>query len=830
MTVHQIGDPSFAAEEVEEVIDHPVEVLPETLFRNVPVGAARNPYDSAVGAQRFYGAGIVSGHSPINDAPGHKVYPVHLWVVGKGFGQLDHVLYLAPRVRIATEFEIVTAQQTVHADQHHVAPTLRRFFAMGFDLHDGGRIRAQRSLHHPDGVAGREPSRHTLELSLPSGPPLSMLPAMQNRLYFSREVREHFDALLPQVDDALAGAPSRERRAFELRFERYFSNLYESVVGPYGWHERFEEFLVRLCELMARAHLERPDALRDLDFERELTPDWFQRQQIVGYACYVERFGGSLQGVREHLDYLTELGVGYVHLQGVLKPRQGESDGGYAIQDYLQVNPDIGTMDDLEALAAEFRARGISICVDLVLNHCAKEHEWAQLARQGNPRFEEYFYMFSDRETPDAYETTLPEIFPEFAPGSFTWYDEVGRWVWTTFNEYQWDLNWSNPDVFLEMADIMFCLANRGVEVFRLDAVAFLWKRLGTNCQNQPEAHDLLQALRACANIVTPAVVHKAEAIVSPDDLVHYLGTGKRYGKVSNIAYHNTLMVQYWSALASRDTRLMVHTLREFPRTPTSIAWGTYIRCHDDIGWAVTDEDALAVGLSGDGHRRFLSDYFTGIFEGSVSRGQAFQTNERTGDRRVSGSLASLTGLELALERNDHRLIGLSIERMLLGFALMCGWGGIPLIYMGDEIGLLNDYNYVERDELSGDNRWIHRPYMDWEKAGRRHLSGFVEARIFEGVVNIVRARRRTPHLHAQYENFVPETVNPHVFLHVRPHPLGNFLGVYNFSERTQLLQLEELASYQISQPHPYDQIEQRHVFVESGQLRIPPYGRYWLV
>ena len=653
---------------------------------------------------------------------------------------------------------------------------------------------------------------------------------MQNRLYFSREVRERFDALLPRLETLLAGASSRERRTFELRFERYFSNLYESVVGPYGWHRDFDVFLEELVALMARAHRERPETLRDLDFERELTPDWFQRQQIVGYACYVERFAGTLQGVLGHLDYLTELGIGYIHLQGVLKPRQGESDGGYAVEDYLEVNPSIGTMDDLETLAIELRARGISVCVDLVLNHCAKEHEWARRARAGEARYLDYFHTFPDRSQPDAYERTLPEVFPTFAPGNFTYYEDMKRWVWTTFHEYQWDLNWSNPRVFLEILDVMLQLANRGVEVFRLDAVAFMWKRLGTDCQNQPEVHDLLQALRACGNIVAPSVVHKAEAIVGPDDLVHYLGTGKRYGKVSNIAYHNTLMVQYWSALASRDTRLMIHTLREFPRTPTSIAWGTYLRCHDDIGWAVADEDAAAVGLEGFAHRHFLSDYYTGLFDGSAARGQPFQANPGTGDRRVSGTLASLNGLEAALEWGDQRLAALSIERILLGFSLICAWGGIPLVYMGDEIGLMNHYGYVHEQGAENDNRWLHRPFMDWDRVGRRHLPGFVESKIYDGVMGIIQARKRTPHLHAQYENFVPELVNPHVFLHVRPHPLGNFLGVYNFSETPQLLDLGALHEYQISQPHPYDQIEQHHIFVENGQLRIPPYGRLWLI
>ncbi len=653
---------------------------------------------------------------------------------------------------------------------------------------------------------------------------------MQNRLYFSRDVREHFDRLLPHVDAALASASDPERRSFELRFERYFSNLYESLIGPYGSLVQFEDFLVRLVNVMIEASLHRPEPLRILDYERELTPDWFQRQQLVGYACYVERFAETLKGVSEHTDYLQELGIGYVHLQGVLAPREGPSDGGYAIRDYRLVDPKLGTIEDLKLLADQLRERGISICVDLVLNHCAREHEWAVKARSGDPRYRDYFHMYPDREIPDQYERTLPEVFPEFSPGNFTWDDEAAAWVWTTFNDFQWDLNWSNPEVFLEMVSIMFDLANWGIDVIRLDAVAFLWKRLGTDCQNQPEAHDILQALRACANITTPSLIQKAEAIVSPDDLVHYLGTGKRYGKVSNIAYHNTLMVQYWSALASRNTELMIHTLREFPRTPTSIAWGTYMRCHDDIGWAITDEDAAAVGLSGFQHRHFLSDFYTGLFPGSHARGRAFQTNEATGDRRVSGTMASLVGLELGLESDDSHMIALSIERILLGYSLICAWGGIPLIWMGDELGLLNDYGYEGDGHVAADNRWMHRPRMDWELAGRRYMAGQVQSRIFEGFQAIIRVRKMTPHLNAGYENFVPEVINPHVFLHVRPHPLGNFLGVYNFSEERQILNLNDLASYQITTPEPFDQLEQRHLFVEEGRLRIPPYGRFWLI
>jgi amylosucrase len=395
---------------------------------------------------------------------------------------------------------------------------------------------------------------------------------------------------------------------------------------------------------LATQHASRPEALKRLDVERDLTPDWFQRERMVGYVFYVERFAGDLLGVLDHLDYLEELGVTYVHLMYVLRPREGENDGGYAIADYRDVDPRLGTIDDLVVVCDALRERGIASCVDLVLNHCADSHAWARAARDGDPHYQDYFYAFPDRSEPDAFERTLPEVFPDFAPGNFSWVGEMERWVWTTFHGYQWDLNWSNPEVLLEVVEIMGELANRGVDVFRMDAVAFMWKRLGTDCQNQPEVHDLLQALRACSKIATPAVAHKAEAIVSPGDLMHYFGTGRRYGKVANIAYHNSLMVQTWSALASRDARLMTHTLRAYPPAPPSIAWGCYVRCHDDIGWAVTDEDAAAVGWSGGAHRAFLSDFYSGQFSGSFARGAVFQYNPTTGDRRISGSCASLAG------------------------------------------------------------------------------------------------------------------------------------------------------------------------------------------
>ena len=194
----------------------------------------------------------------------------------------------------------------------------------------------------------------------------------------------------------------------------------------------------------------------------------------------------------------------------------------------------------------------MSLCVDVVLNHTAREHPWAVAARQGDPRRLAFYRTFADRTEPDAYERTLPEVFPDTAPGNFTFDPELGRWVWTTFNAYQWDLDHANPEVFVAMAAAMLDLAAVGVDVLRLDAVPFLWKRMGTDCQNQPEVHDLLQAYRAAVRIAAPAVAFKAEAIVAPRDLVAYLGLGRHEGMECDLAYHNVLMVLLWSTLATR--------------------------------------------------------------------------------------------------------------------------------------------------------------------------------------------------------------------------------------------------------------------------------------
>ena len=609
-----------------------------------------------------------------------------------------------------------------------------------------------------------------------------------------------------------------DQRLFDLRWQRSHADLLQPLEVLYGANPKLE---ARLKELLLARWTERSAELKDLDLQRDLQPEWFLSENMVGYVFYVDRFAGNFIGVLDHINYLENLGVTYVHFMPCLKPRSGDSDGGYSVMDYRSINPQLGTMADFEKVAKTLCHHGMSVCVDLVLNHTAKEHEWATKARAGDTKYQAYYHMFDDKQETLAFEKTLVEVFPNDAPGNFTYYPEFGKYVWTTFNEHQWDLNWANPDVFLEIVDIMLNLANRGVDCLRLDAVAFMWKQLGTNCQNLPQVHDLLQALRAATRIAAPALIHKAEAIVAPRDLVPYLGTGKHRGREANLAYHNNLMVHFWSSLASRQTALMTHTLKtHFPENFRNACWATYIRCHDDIGWAITEEDGSAIPhVTGPGHRNFLADFYSGKHKGSFARGGIFQENAETGDRRNSGTFASLAGLESAKAEAE---ISTAINRILLGVALAASFGGLPLLYMGDEIGLLNDYNFAKEPAHAHDNRWMHRPKMQW------HNLSANQERLFAGTKHIITRRKAVKHLAASNPAKILEHTNPSIFAFLRVSDEGPLLAIFNFSELWQNLPAAFARGHGITKFH--DALSNAKVLTPKDQLQIPPYGRVWLV
>ncbi len=633
---------------------------------------------------------------------------------------------------------------------------------------------------------------------------------------------------MSQREDLLISARARLAKALSgdaqladllARFDRWGGDLIDGLSATYDPNS----MLPKLIDVIAEIHRQRSPELRARDTQRILNSDWFQQPSAVGYVAYADLFAGDLSGVRKKIDYLSDLGITYLHLMPLLTPRPSPNDGGYAVQDYKSVRKDLGSMKDLARLASDLHASGISLTLDLVLNHVAKEHEWALKARAGEKKYRDYFYTFEDRTIPDQFEKSLPEVFPTFAPGNFTYYEDMKTWVWTTFNEYQWDVNWSNPDVFLEYVDIIGYLANQGTDCLRLDAIAFIWKRLGTNSQNQPEVHAITQALRACAHISTPSLIFKAEAIVGPTDVVHYLGQGEHAGKVSDLAYHNSLMVQIWSALAARDGRLMAHALSKFAPVPTTSAWATYLRCHDDIGWAIDDADAQEIGISPNLHRAFLADFYANEFSGSFARGVHFQSNPATGDRRTSGSAASLIGIEAAIEKSDSAALATAINRLKCAYAMVFGFGGLPLLYMGDELGMLNDKSYLKDKSKAEDNRWIHRPEMNWSLAKRAHKGHGVEAAINSAIRELINARKALPALHASTATEVITTNNPAVLVFRRRHASGNVVQIYNLSESDQQASMHGIASGKF---HELISGETIHIYENTS---VPAYAAWWI-
>lgn len=639
----------------------------------------------------------------------------------------------------------------------------------------------------------------------------------------ARESARTFARLRPWLEyefaDQLATAPWQ---AFMQRLETHFPPLFARLLTLYGNRYDFFYHLMQIIALAARSWLERPAELQALDAQREADPTWYQSQQMLGGICYVDLFAGDLQGVRAKIPYFQELGLTYLHLMPLFLAPEGNSDGGYAVSDYRQVNPTLGQIADLRQLATELRHAGISLVLDFVFNHTSDEHRWAKAALAGDPDHEEYYFLFPDRTLPDAYDRTLREIFPDQHPGSFTYRPEVDKWVWTTFNSFQWDLNYANPTVFCEMASEMLFLANLGCEVLRLDALAFIWKRMGTTCESLPEAHELVQAFNALLRIAAPTLLFKSEAIVHPDEVARYISPAE-----CQLSYNPLLMALLWNSLATREVRLLRHAMSyRFPITE-GCAWVNYIRCHDDIGWTFDDGDAAALGINGYDHRRFLNAFYTGRFAGSFARGLPFQENPKTGDARISGSLASLAGLEQALQRGDKAETELAIRRILLLHAVILSIGGIPLIYLGDEVGWLNDYSYRTDPEKLDDSRWVHRPPIDWTKLARRTERSTVEGEIYQRLQHLIRQRKACPAFGGN-RMAVINVGSDQIFGYVRMQGETRVVVLVNFTEREQRIPANEVRLYGLGY-HFTELISGGQLTLGADPIHLEPYQVMWL-
>lgn len=598
-------------------------------------------------------------------------------------------------------------------------------------------------------------------------------------------------------------------------------DLERSYYEIYGDNDITRFRYTQLMEIMEQAKKTRPAAWKKLDAAGN---DWYKSENMIGMMLYVDRFSDNLVEFEKRIDYLAELGVTYVHFMPLLKSRDGNNDGGYAVSDYLMVDDKFGTMKQLERVISLLKKKGIRTCIDFVLNHTAKEHVWAQKCLAGDPDYNDMYIMYDDDTVPKEYEKTLTQIFPGVAPGNFTYYPELKKYVMTRFYEFQWDLNYRNPQVFNKIVEVLLTLANKGVDIFRLDAIPYMWKELGTSSMNLPNVHKLIAMMYEVVQQICPSVIFLGEAIVEPFEIVKYFGTADR--KECNVMYNASLMVLLWNSLASRDVRLMARSLSKDYGIPSDGLWINYIRCHDDIGWGFETDILRDMGCNPEMHKQFMIQFMEGKFQGSFATGELYEYNPVTGDARNSGTLASMCGLEQALNEKHMYKVELAVKRILLLHSIIISYTGIPLLYSGDEIGQLNDWSYKEIPEHAGDSRWLHRGKMDWEAAERRTDLGTVEGQIFSRLKEMIRIRKSNVYFSADYKSIPVDTGNQAVFCF---HKADKMLVLANFSEREQWVDAKAFDWFGLP-GEMHDLITGRPIRSYNNQIQLGPYEYLWLV
>lgn len=563
---------------------------------------------------------------------------------------------------------------------------------------------------------------------------------------------------------------------FAERLAKHRQELQEAYMALYHDEESFQS----LIKDMEQYDKKRSAELKRLDEQRENNPLWFRDSRMLGITMYPKLFAGGLQGVTEKLDYLSEQGITYLHLMPLLKMPHPFNDGGYAVEDFRQVDPGIGTNQDLAALTRELRRRGISLCLDLVMNHTADTHEWAMRAKAGEQEYIDRYQCYDTFDVPAEFEKTMPQVFPATAPGNFIWCEEMHKFVLSTFYPYQWDLNYANPVVFNEMAGNILFLANLGVEVLRIDAVPYIWKELGTNCRNLPQVHTIVRMVRMILEVVCPAVILKGEVVMAPKELPAYFGTAER--PECHMLYGVSSMVNLWAALATEDTRLLKHQMDVIHGLPDNCYFVNYLRCHDDIGWGLDEEEEKRLSIDPFLHKEYLYHFYEGVFPGSFSRGELYNYDPATGDARSCGTTASLCGIEKGGFEGDREQVASGIRRDLLMHAACMSLEGFPMLSSGDEIGQVNDYGYKENPELAADSRYLHRSPFNWENAARRGSEDTVQHEIWEGLKKMETLRRESPCFGKEAQVTTWDTGRQQVFAIRRTTAERELVCVANFS------------------------------------------------
>ena len=601
---------------------------------------------------------------------------------------------------------------------------------------------------------------------------------------------------------------------FEERLASCEAELRGLYTSLYGEDEQAYSYFLKMLEASLA---QRKSALRRLDEKRLADPDWCRSSEMLGMMLYPSCFAGTLNGVREKLTYLKECGINYLHLMPLLDSPPGKSDGGYAVSDFRRVRPDLGTMEDLEALADACRRQNIALCLDFVLNHTSEEHPWAKAARAGDPVARSRYFFYDNWDIPSQFERTVPQVFPTTAPGNFTYLSDCNQVVMTSFYPFQWDLNYRNPMVLNDMTENLLYLANRGMDVIRLDAVPYIWKELGTDCRNLPQVHTLVRIIRLACQVVCPGVLLLGEVVMEPAKVAPYFGTPER--PECDMLYNVTTMCTTWNTVATRNVELLRHQMEQVCALPRTCLFQNYLRCHDDIGWGLDYPWLFRQDQNEIPHKKYLNDWFTGRWPGSWSRGELYNDDPRLGDARLCGTTASLCGIESALACGDPAALDRAVQCHRMLHAWMLSQSGIPVLYSGDELGRLNDYSYHDDPDKAADSRYLHRGNFQWDQAALCRDEDTLPGRIFQALRRLEKIRGKEQVFRADAEVTLPDSGSSSVLALCRRYGEEELLAFFNFSEHPQtvrcpMARLTDLVSGEQT---------------DGGEISLPGYGFLWL-
>ncbi len=602
---------------------------------------------------------------------------------------------------------------------------------------------------------------------------------------------------------------------FQKRMETYHDEFRWLYMELYENDSMFAE----LCDTMYRFYLERSDALKQMDLDREKDPNWYQRNDMLGMMFYIDNFAENMKGVETKLDYIEQCNVNYIHLMPFLETPKDRSDGGYAVSDFRKVQPKLGSMEDLERLTEACHKKGICVCMDFVMNHTSEDHAWAKKAREKDGEYMSRYFFFENSYLPSLYEHTVPQVFPTTAPGNFTYLSDIDHFVMTTFYPYQWDLNYKNPRVFNEMMYHFLYLANRGIDIVRLDAVPYIWKEINTSCRNLPQVHTIVRLMRIIGEIVCPSVLLLGEVVMEPEKVTPYFGTVEK--PECHMLYNVTTMATTWHTVATRDAGLLKRQLDVVNSLPKEYVFLNYLRCHDDIGWGLDYAFLKENGMEERPHKQYLNDYFQGYAGASVSRGELYNADPVTGDARFCGTTASMCGMEKAASEKDDAAMERAVRLDLMLHAYMFLQSGIPVLYSGDEIGALNDYSYKKYPEKSADSRYLHRGAMRWDLAERRKDINSVEGKLFQGLRLLENIRKTEKAFMSVADTWTIETWEPAILCMGRYYDGEKIIGLFNFSEQEKTAWIRETDG-------SYSDLISGDA-VDPVDVLVPAYGFYYL-